>query len=145
METINGKNLNSYKGRMGNSFLLAETMKELFDIHLQATEVFIVLCLDQEANLVDCFEASRGVIAMQELEPMDIFRRAVSCGATKIFLGHNHLSGHAEPSDEDILLTEKLVVAGKCLGIKVLDHIIHGDGYYHSFKEKNGGIFYENN
>ena len=49
---------------------------------------------------------------------------------------HNHPSGDPEPSMEDIETTRKLVHAGDVLGIKVLDHIIIGDGIYTSLKEK---------
>jgi len=52
-----------------------------------------------------------------------------------IFL-HNHPSGDPQPSDEDRALTSRLVAAGALLGIKVLDHLIIGDGRYVSFADQ---------
>jgi DNA repair protein RadC len=48
---------------------------------------------------------------------------------------HNHPSGDPQPSDEDIAVTRRLVHAADLLGIRVLDHVIVGDGTYASFKE----------
>ena len=50
--------------------------------------------------------------------------------AASVIFVHNHPSGDPEPSDEDIATTKRLVEAGKLLGIKVLDHVITGDGTY---------------
>ncbi len=49
---------------------------------------------------------------------------------------HNHPSGDITPSDQDIQLTHRLVEAGELLGIKLLDHLIIGDGSFMSLKEK---------
>ncbi len=51
-------------------------------------------------------------------------------------LAHNHPSGHPAPSDEDLMITERLVEAGKIVGIEVVDHIILGRETYYSFKEQ---------
>jgi DNA repair protein RadC len=50
-------------------------------------------------------------------------------------LVHNHPSGDPRPSDEDVAVTRRLVHAAELLGIRVLDHVIVGDGSYASFKE----------
>jgi len=62
----------------------------------------------------------------------DAFTDAVRMGASGVILVHNHPSGSAEPSAEDRALTERLEQAGELLGIRVLDHIITGDGEYRS-------------
>ena len=49
---------------------------------------------------------------------------------------HNHPSGDPTPSVDDVDTTRRLVNAGDILGIKVLDHVIIGNGVYVSFKEK---------
>ena len=54
-------------------------------------------------------------------------------------LAHNHPSGNAKPSDEDIKLTEKLTKAGSLLDIQVIDHIIVTENAYYSFAD-NGMI-----
>ena len=64
-------------------------------------------------------------------------KSAILSNATAVILGHNHCSGDPQPSQEDIVLTVRLVEAGKLLGIQVLDHVIVGNGttQYHSFAD----------
>ena len=65
-------------------------------------------------------------------------RSCRSCGAVDVYKRqiHNHPSGDAEPSREDVLLTQKISAAGKILGLPLLDHIIVGEYGYYSFKEQ---------
>ena len=49
---------------------------------------------------------------------------------------HNHPSGDTTPSQQDLQLTNRLYEAGELLGIKLLDHLIIGDGSFTSLKEK---------
>ena len=56
-------------------------------------------------------------------------------GAAAVLLVHNHPTGDPTPSQEDIAITRRLKESGEILGIKVLDHIIIGDGSYFSFVE----------
>jgi DNA repair protein RadC len=70
------------------------------------------------------------------VHPREVFSEAVACSCSSIILVHNHPSGETEPSHEDIVLTNRLDECGKLLGIKVLDHIIIGDGVFYSFKEE---------
>jgi DNA repair protein RadC len=55
---------------------------------------------------------------------------------TANFTLHNHPTGDPAPSSEDIAVTRRLKEAGEIMGIKVLDHIIVGDGEYLSFVER---------
>ena len=67
------------------------------------------------------------------VEARTVFRAALAACAAAIIIGHNHPSGHATPSSEDIAITRALVNAGDLLGIPVLDHVIvtrHLDRYY---------------
>jgi DNA repair protein RadC len=56
--------------------------------------------------------------------------------AKSLIAFHNHPSGEAEPSQEDIDLTHNLQEAGKIMGIKLLDHVITGEWSYMSLREK---------
>jgi len=63
-------------------------------------------------------------------------KAAILSNAATIICGHNHPSGDTVPSQEDRLITTRLVSAGKLLGINVLDHIvIGGEGRYFSFAD----------
>ena len=52
-------------------------------------------------------------------------------------MAHNHPSGNTDPSEEDLVITKRLVEAGKIMGIEIVDHIIVTNSDYLSFKEKN--------
>jgi DNA repair protein RadC len=70
------------------------------------------------------------------VHPREVMKSAILSNAASIMVGHNHPSGHSEPSREDIEVTRRLVEAGKIIGIDLLDHLIIGDGEYVSLKEK---------
>lgn len=66
----------------------------------------------------------------------DIFKAALLSNAANIMLFHNHPSGDATPSDEDIRLTERVLESGKLLGIQLVDHIILGENnHFYSLRE----------
>ena len=67
--------------------------------------------------------------------PREIFYNALKNKAVSIIVMHNHPSGNPMPSKEDILITKRLIEAGKLIGIELLDHIILGDNRYISLKE----------
>ena len=73
-------------------------------------------------------EVSRGSLNAAIVEPREVFRFAVMAGAAGVLLAHNHPSGDAAPSSEDIAITRRLVKAGELLAINVLDHVIIGSG-----------------
>jgi len=60
--------------------------------------------------------------------PREVFRLAISQGVNSIVVGHNHPSGDTKPSNVDIHLTNKIKKAGDIIGIKLLDHVIIGEG-----------------
>lgn len=101
------------------------------------TEVFKCLLLNTKNDVLSTIEISKGGLDGTMADPKDVFRQAVREGATGIILCHNHPSGDPTPSPEDIQVTQRLQEAGEVLGIRVLDHIIFGDGTYTSLKERN--------
>ena len=78
-----------------------------------------------------------GTLNASVFHPREIFRYAIDCNANTIVLVHNHPSGDPQPSQEDIRATKQLIEAGNQIGIKVLDHIVIGDGVYISLKEED--------
>ena len=67
---------------------------------------------------------SMGSLTASVVHPREVYKPAVLTNAAAIICGHNHPSGDSAPSQEDRLITRKLVLAGEALGIKVLDHVI---------------------
>ena len=99
-------------------------------------EHFKIMLLDTKNNVRKVSEISVGSLNSSIVHPREVFKEAVINSCSSIILVHNHPSGESEPSHEDIVLTNRLDECGKIMGIKVLDHIIIGDGIYFSFKEE---------
>ncbi len=100
-----------------------------------STESFLVCYLNQGNKVIKTERISSGGITSTSADPKVIFKNALLKEATAIVLCHNHPSGVAKPSTDDIKLTKQLTMAGKVLDIKVIDHIIIGDECYFSFAE----------
>lgn len=99
-------------------------------------EIFKVLLLDAKHAVIQDATVSEGSLTLSVVHPREVFNLAVRESAAAVILLHNHPSGDPEPSVEDRELTARLVAAGTVLGIRVLDHIIMGDGRYVSFADR---------
>jgi DNA repair protein RadC len=83
-----------------------------------------VLCLDGRNRLRVARRVAQGGVHGCALTVKDVFRPAMSNSASAIVLVHNHPSGSAEPSQEDLTMTRDLALAADVLGIALLDHVI---------------------
>jgi len=99
-------------------------------------EVFLVVLLDARHRILREELISEGSLTSSIVHPREVFLPAVRESAGAVVLVHNHPSGDPRPSDEDIAVTRRLVHAAELLGIRVLDHVIVGDGRYASFREE---------
>jgi DNA repair protein RadC len=99
-------------------------------------ENFFVLMLDTKNNVIGEQLISKGILDASIIHPREVFRPAIRNSASKIILVHNHPSGDATPSREDIEITEKLMKAGEEVGIAVLDHVIIGKDNYWNWREQ---------
>lgn len=99
-------------------------------------ESFKVLLLNTKSEVISEENISTGNINSSIVDPREVFNPAIRKSAGSVALVHNHPSGNPEPSDADINVTDRLVKAGELLDIRVVDHIIIGDGKYISFKRK---------
>ena len=99
-------------------------------------ETAMMLALDTKNKVIGIFEISRGSLNASIIHPRDVFQRAILVNAASVILVHNHPSGDPTPSPEDVMLTKKLVEAGRVMDIAVLDHVICGEGKYASLRER---------
>jgi DNA repair protein RadC len=99
-------------------------------------EYFVVVCLDTKNQPTAINICHIGSLNASIVHPRECFKPAILSNAASILIGHNHPSGQASPSNEDVEVTDRLVEAGKIIGISVIDHIILGDGEFVSLKEK---------
>ena len=77
---------------------------------------------------------SIGTVSSNIIHPREVFRSGIESNAVAVILAHNHPSGEAAASAEDVAVTEKLIEAGKIVGIRVLDHVIITNGAFISVK-----------
>ena len=102
-------------------------------------ECLIVLFLDTHNHILGAEVSTVGSLNTTRTHPREIFKGAILAGALGIILGHNHPSGNAEPSDEDIAFTRSVAKAGEIVGIEVYDHLIVTDIEHTSLRER--GLF----
>ncbi len=99
-------------------------------------EHFVVLYLDAKNKLLGRESISVGTLDSVHAHPREVFTGAVAARAKSVIVAHNHPSGDPAPSKEDKEITRRLQVAGKVLGIELLDHIIVGNEKCVSMKEE---------
>jgi DNA repair protein RadC len=99
-------------------------------------EVFACLFLDTANRVIRYEELFHGTINSATVHPREIVRRALSYNAAAVILAHNHPSGIAEPSAADKYVTEQIKQALNIIDVRVLDHIVIGDGKVVSFAER---------
>lgn len=100
------------------------------------TEHFKTVLLNAKNDVIKVVDVSSGGLDSALALPRDVFRQSIRDGAVAVIVCHNHPSGDPEPSNDDIALTKRLAESAALLGIRLLDHLIFGDGRYVSLKEK---------
>lgn len=115
-----------------------QTVAEYYmeDLRHRATECFVLLSLNGKGALVGEKILSMGTVNASLASPREIFLEAFKQKAVSILMLHNHPSGDATPSRQDIELTGRIKKSGELLGITLVDHIIIGDNTYVSLKER---------
>lgn len=102
------------------------------ELMLLKQEHFIVICLDNKQHVLKKKTIFIGSLNMSVVTPREVFKEAISVSSAKIILCHNHPSGDARPSQEDIYLTQQFVELGEMMSIDVIDHIIVGWNEFYS-------------
>jgi DNA repair protein RadC len=98
--------------------------------------VFACLFLDNRHRLIEYEELFRGTIDGASVHPREVVRRALRANAAAVIFAHNHPSGVAEPSQSDLRITQRLKDALSLVEVRVLDHVIIGDGQGTSLAER---------
>jgi DNA repair protein RadC len=113
-------------------------VKDYLALHMGGLqhEEFMVLFLDTRHRLLAARTLFRGTLDHTSVHPREVAREALALGAGAVILAHNHPSGIAEPSQADELITTRLREALALVDIRVLDHIVVGDGVCVSFAER---------
>ena len=99
-------------------------------------EVFLALLLDSKNRLIREVQISEGSLNASIVHPREVFAPVLRESAAAILFVHNHPSGDPTPSREDIEITKRLKQVGDLMGVRVLDHIIVGNGDYVSLADR---------
>ncbi len=132
------KRLRAHEGRAPKVYLTGpEDVADMFMREMSALdrEHFRAILLNTKNRILGVRTISVGSLNASIVHAREVFKAAVSESAQAIVLLHNHPSGLPEPSQEDLLVTERLVEAGRILGIEVLDHVVIASQGFVSLKE----------
>jgi DNA repair protein RadC len=91
-------------------------------------EVFGCLFLDNQHRVLEFEELFRGTINSANIYPRELIKRALYHNAAAVILAHNHPSGSLEPSKDDVMMTQHLQKVLALIEVRVLDHLIIGNG-----------------
>ena len=115
---------------------IAKMMRELLHMEKMAEEYCYMIALNSACRILGIFFLSKGTVNFSLISPRELYIRALLSGAVQVILCHNHPSGNAEPSDEDIKVTDRVKKAGELMDVRLADHVIIAGGSYYSFKEE---------
>jgi len=115
-----------------------EHVRQYLSLHMTGLqhEVFSALFLDNRHRVIEYRELFTGTIDSAAVYPREVVKHCMRSNAAAVIFAHNHPSGVAEPSDTDIRLTRKLTDALALIDVRVLDHLIIGQGVQTSLAER---------
>lgn len=99
-------------------------------------EMFLVLHLDVRHRLIDAEEMSHGTLTYANVYPREVVKSALAHNSAAMVLAHNHPSGEPQPSQQDILLTQRLQTALALVDVHVVDHFVVAGDKILSFAER---------
>lgn len=116
-----------------NPYSIADYYMERF--RHENVEYILLLMFDSALHLIEEVILSKGTVYASLLSPREVYIHAFQAQAAGIMLLHNHPGGDPTPSENDLMITERICKTGILTDIPLLDHIIIGDNTYFSFKE----------
>ena len=98
-------------------------------------EIFMAINLNIKMKVESKTIISIGCLDSTLVHPREVFAQAIKRGAAAVIVAHNHPSGDPEPSEEDVAVTLRLLEASHIVGIRLVDHVIIGNGRYSSMRD----------
>lgn len=119
-----------------DAFTSSQATKDFlrFKLGNKEHEVFAIMLLDNQHQMIDFIELFRGTIDASAVYPREVVKLVLQENAAAVILAHNHPSGLNQPSIADKNITQRLQKSLSLIDVRILDHIIIGDGTY-SFAE----------
>ncbi|MFP3871125.1 MAG: RadC family protein [Syntrophobacteria bacterium] len=123
---------------VGREFL--STSKEVYEYLIHSLrdlkkEVFKVIFLNGRNEVIQVETLFEGSLTSSAVYPREVIKSSLEHHAAALVFAHNHPSGDPAPSAQDFAITRDLFLAGKIMGIQVLDHLIIGENRYYSFAD----------
>ncbi|MFY9976325.1 MAG: DNA repair protein RadC [Chromatiaceae bacterium] len=126
--------------RLGEADVLSspEATRDYLKLKLYSLpyEAFLCLFLDNRNRVIRIEELFRGTIDGASVHPREVVRKVIETNAAAVIFAHNHPSGVAEPSQADLRITQRLKEALALIEVRVLDHLIVGEGRGTSLAER---------
>lgn len=132
---VKEKAVNYEAGKLNSPEDIVLMMRRLLHMEQMAEEHCYMIAMNSSCKVLGVFLISKGTVNVSLVTPRELYIRALLAGAVQIVLCHNHPSGNAIPSEQDIAITQKIKEAGEMININLADHIIIGSDSYLSFKE----------
>ncbi len=115
-----------------------ESVNDFLSFHLRdrGREIFAILFLDSRHQVIKYEELFYGTLGSASVHPREVIKQVLHHNAAAIIIAHNHPSGIAEPSQSDADITVKIQKALQLIDVRLLDHIIVGDGEFVSLSNR---------
>jgi DNA repair protein RadC len=114
---------------------MQDIVARMDDIRTKQQEYLVCLSLDGGQRLIAQRTITIGTLDTLLAHPREIFADPIADRAASVVIAHNHPSGQAQPSQQDVTLTQQLAAAGQLLGITLRDHIILTKSNHFSFRQ----------
>lgn len=128
--TYNSKTISSSKD-------IVKYINEIENLDLEPDEKIVLICLNNKNQVIAYSEIAKGGADFCNIDFKVLFKTILIANATKFILVHNHPTGNAKPSSQDIKITEKIKDASNLLNIQFLDHIVIGENDFISCMTTN--------
>ncbi len=133
-----GRRFLDEKLKRGGSLTSPKQVSEYLTYQLrdQNREVFAIIYLDNRHQVIRYEELFYGTLNGATVHPREVVKSVLSHNAAAVIIAHNHPSGVAEPSQSDTAITKKLQEALQLIDVRLLDHLIIGDGEFVSLSDR---------
>ena len=126
LQMIQEQNFNYNSRTILSSKDIVKYINEFEQLEKSTEEHTILVCLNQKNQIIAYTEIAKGGANYCYVDMKSIFKNILLCNATKFILAHNHPSGNAVASKEDLKLTDNIKKASKIMNVEFLDHIVIG-------------------
>ena len=109
---------------------IVKYINEIEQLDKASEENIFLICLNTKNQIVAYTQLAKGSISSCNLDMKSVFKMILLSNSSKFILAHNHPSGDAQPSNEDYIITNRVLELSKLMDVQFLDHIVIGDNSF---------------